>query len=138
LGVPGGGNPAPDFVIGAREGENLFTNSVIVLDAKTGDYKHHFKIVPMDWHDWDVSNPPVLIRSMGGRQLMLVVPKDGHLYGFDLSNNVRLHRVPVTQVENVAEAFTPGKAVRFLPWRRGWGRMEQSGLRSEDELGSDR
>jgi alcohol dehydrogenase (cytochrome c) len=112
--VPGG-NPAPDFVIGAREGENLFTNSVVVLDAKTGDYKDHFKIVPKDWHDWDVSNPPVLIRSMGGKELMLVAPKDGHLYGFDLANNRRLYRVPVTQVENVEQAFTPGRAVRFCP-----------------------
>jgi alcohol dehydrogenase (cytochrome c) len=112
--VPGG-NPAPDFVIGAREGENLFTNSVVVLDAKTGDYKDHFKIVPKDWHDWDVSNPPVLIRSMGGKEPMLVAPKDGHLYGFDLANNRRLYRVPVTQVENVEQAFTPGRAVRFCP-----------------------
>jgi alcohol dehydrogenase (cytochrome c) len=47
--VPGG-NPAPDFAIGAREGENLYTDSVVVLDAKTGDYKYHFKIVPKDWH----------------------------------------------------------------------------------------
>ena len=84
--VPGG-NPAPDFAIAAREGENLYTDSVVVLDAKTGDYKHHFKIVPKDWHDWDVSNPPVLIRTMGGKQLMSVAPKDGQLYGFDLANN---------------------------------------------------
>jgi len=112
--VPGG-NPAPDFVIGAREGENLYTNSVVVLDAKSGNYKQHFKIVPKDWHDWDVSNPPVLIRSAGGKELMLVAPKDGHLYGFDRADNNRLYRVPVTQVENVAEAFMPGKAVRFCP-----------------------
>jgi glucose dehydrogenase len=59
--VPGG-NPAPDFAIAAREGENLFTDSVVVLDARTGDYKRHFKIVPKDWHDWDVSNPPVLMQ----------------------------------------------------------------------------
>ena len=64
--VPGG-NPAPDFAIGAREGENLYTDSVVVLDAKTGDYKYHFKLVPKDWHDWDVSNPPVLIQTMGGK-----------------------------------------------------------------------
>jgi alcohol dehydrogenase (cytochrome c) len=112
--VPGG-NPAPDFVIPAREGDNLYTDSVIVLDARTGDYKRHFKIVPKDWHDWDVSNPPILIRSMGGKDLMVVAPKDGHLYGFDLANNNRLYRVPVTQVEDVAEAFVPGKAVRFCP-----------------------
>jgi PQQ-dependent dehydrogenase (methanol/ethanol family) len=112
--VPGG-NPAPDFAIAAREGENLYTDSVVVLDAKTGDYKHHFKIVPKDWHDWDVSNPPVLIQTMGGKQLMSVAPKDGQLYGFDLANNSLLYRVPVTYVEDVAATFSPGKAVHFCP-----------------------
>jgi alcohol dehydrogenase (cytochrome c) len=56
--VPGG-NPAPDFAIAAREGENLYTDSVVVLDAKTGDYKHHFKLVPKDWHDWDAACRPL-------------------------------------------------------------------------------
>ena len=60
-----GGNPAPDFAIGVREGDNLYTDSVVVLDAKTGDYKNHFKLVPKDWHDWDVSNPPILIQDDG-------------------------------------------------------------------------
>ena len=112
--VPGG-NPAPDFAIAAREGENLYTDSVVVLDAKTGDYKHHFKLVPKDWHDWDVSNPPVLIQTMGGKQIMVAAPKDGYLYGFDLADNSLLYRVPVTQVENVAETFAPGEAVHFCP-----------------------
>ncbi len=112
--VPGG-NPAPDFALAAREGENLYTDSVIVLDARTGDYKHHFKIVPQDWHDWDVSNPPVLIQTTGGKQLMVVAPKDGHLYGFDLVSNSLLYRVPVTRVEDVAATFSPGKAVHFCP-----------------------
>ena len=61
--VPGG-NPAPDFASGAREGENLFTDSVVVLDAKTGDYKSNFKVVKKDWHDWDVSGPPILLQTM--------------------------------------------------------------------------
>ena len=112
--VPGG-NPAPDFAIAAREGENLYTDSVVVLDAKTGDYKHHFKIVPKDWHDWDVSNPPVLIQTMGGKQLMAVAPKDGHLYGIDLANNSLLYRVPVTRVEDPGESFSPGTDVHFCP-----------------------
>ena len=46
-----------------------------------------FQDVPKDWHDWDVSNPPILIQTKGGKQLMVVAPKDGHLYGFDLANN---------------------------------------------------
>src|SRR5271156_6354062 len=112
--VPGG-NPAPDFAIGVREGENLYTDSVVVLDAKSGDYKYHFKLVPKDWHDWDVSNPPVLIQTMGGKQLMVDAPKDGYLYGFDLADNKALYRVPVTQIENVAATLSPGKDVHFCP-----------------------
>ncbi len=42
----------------AREGENLYSGSVVVLDAKTGAYRNHFEIAGEDWHDWDVSNPP--------------------------------------------------------------------------------
>jgi alcohol dehydrogenase (cytochrome c) len=118
--VPGG-NPAPDFVQGgldganARAGSNLYSDSVVVLDSKTGDYKSHFKTVPHDWHDWDVSNPPILIQTMGGKQLMAVAPKDGHLYGVDLATNTQVYRVPVTTVENADVAFTPGKSVHFCP-----------------------
>jgi alcohol dehydrogenase (cytochrome c) len=112
--VPGG-NPAPDFALGAREGENLYTDSVIVLDARTGNYKHHFKLVPKDWHDWDVSNPPILIQTMGGKRLMSVAPKDGHLYGFDLATNGLLYRVPATRVENAEAPFSLNKPVHFCP-----------------------
>jgi len=112
--VPGG-NPAPDFAIGVREGENFYTDSVVVLDPKTGDYKRDFKIVLKDWHDWDVSNPPILIQTMGGKQLMAVAPKDGELYGIDLATNSLLYRVPVTRVEDPAAAFSPGKDVHFCP-----------------------
>src|SRR5271167_2062182 len=122
--VPGG-NPAPDFVQGgvegpnAREGQNLYSDSVVVLDSKTGDYKSHFKTLPYDWHDWDVSNPPILIQTMGGKQLMAVAPKDGHLYGFDLATNERLYRVPVTRVEDATVSFEPGKDVLFCPGPTG-------------------
>ncbi len=112
--VPGG-NPAPDFAIGVREGSNIFANSVVVLDAKTGNYKNHFAVVLKDWHDYDVSNPPILIQTMGGKQLMAVAPKDGLLYGYDLATNKLIYRVPVTQVENLAESFSPGDYVHFCP-----------------------
>ncbi len=64
-----GGNPAPDFAMGPREGANLYSGSVIVLDAKTGAYQNHFKLVPRDWHDWDVSSAPAIIQTAGGRKL---------------------------------------------------------------------
>ncbi len=112
--VPGG-NPAPDFGADMREGENLYSGSVVVLDAKTGDYKTHFKIVPKDWHDWDMSTAPVLIQSAAGRNMMIVAPKDGHLYGFDLSTAKMLYRNPMTKVENADAPFTPGESVRYCP-----------------------
>ena len=112
--VPGG-NPGPDFASGARQGSNLYVDSVVVLDAKTGNYKNHFQLVPKDWHDYDVSNPPILLQSRGGKQIMAVAPKDGHLYGYDLADNKQLYRVPITTVENDAETFAVGKLVHFCP-----------------------
>jgi alcohol dehydrogenase (cytochrome c) len=113
------GNPAPDFALGPRNGENLYTGSILVLDAKTGAYKNHFKLVPKDWHDWDASNPPALIQTAGGKKLMSVAPKDGHLYGFDRTTNTLLYRVPATTIENVDEPFAVGKQVHFCPGGAG-------------------
>ena len=137
--VPGG-NPSPDFVQGGlegssgREGQNLYSDSVVVLDAKTGDYKNHFHLVPHDWHDWDVSNPPILIQTRGGRQLMAVAPKDGHLYGFDLADSSLVYRVPVTRVENVDAPFVPGKSVHFCPGPVGGGEWNSPAYVPETNL----
>ena len=86
----------------------------MVLDAKTGDYKNHFKVVKKDWHDWDVSvRHPA---SNRGRQaLMSVAPKDGHLYAYDLATNKLLYRVPVTTIENVEGTFAVGQNVIVCP-----------------------
>ncbi|UPT96125.1 PQQ-binding-like beta-propeller repeat protein [Bradyrhizobium barranii subsp. apii] len=115
------GNPAPDYDNSVRQGDNLFTGSVVVLDAKTGAYKNHFQLVARDWHDWDVSNPPALIKTRGGKRLMAVAPKDGHLYGFDLADKKLLYRTPVTRIENVEEPFAVDKDVHFCPGAAGGG-----------------
>jgi alcohol dehydrogenase (cytochrome c) len=113
------GNPAPDFALGPREGENLFTDSIVVLDAKSGAYRNHFKLVPKDWHDWDASAAPAVIRTRAGKKLLAVAPKDGHLYGFDLADNAMLFRVPATRIENVEASFATDKPVRFCPGAGG-------------------
>ncbi len=116
--VPGG-NPGPDFADGVREGENLYTGSVVVLDAKTGNYKNHFKLVPKDWHDWDISNTPALIHTKGGKRLMTVAPKNGYLFGIDLATNATLYRTPATKIENSEAPFEVGKPVHFCPGSTG-------------------
>ncbi len=112
--VPGG-NPAPDFAATLRGGANLYTDSVVVLDARTGAYRTHFKLMPKDWHDWDISSAPALVTTASGKHVMLVAPKDGHLYGFDLDTKERLYRVPVTAVENADVPFSAEKSVHFCP-----------------------
>src|SRR5262249_61410099 len=112
------GNPAPDYANGVRQGDNLFTGSVVVLDAKTGAYKNHFQLVPRDYHDWDVSNPPILIRTAGGKRLMAVSPKDGQLYGFDLAHNKPLSPSPGARSEHVRKTFAVDQDGHFLPGAR--------------------
>src|SRR5579859_4111309 len=115
--VPGG-NPAPDFVNAYRKGANLFTGSVVVLDARTGAYERHFQVARHDFHDWDASTAPALFTTRAGRKMMAVAPKDGHLYGFDLVSNTAIYRKPETTVTNVDAPLTP-KGTRFCPGSQG-------------------
>jgi alcohol dehydrogenase (cytochrome c) len=115
------GNSAPDFAAGLRKGTNLYSGSVVVLDAMTGAYKRHFALTSGDWHDWDVSNTPALLRTRAGRRLMSIAPKDGFLYGIDLDKNAILYRVPVTRIENADVPFSTDSAVHFCPGARGGG-----------------
>jgi alcohol dehydrogenase (cytochrome c) len=108
-------NPSPDYVKSVRGGENLYTNSVVVLDAKTGNYINHFPSAPTDWHDWDVSSAPSIFMTHGGKQLLSFAPKNGHLYGFDLATRQLLYRSPVTRIENADVPLSTDKAVHFCP-----------------------
>ncbi|MEO7363327.1 MAG: PQQ-binding-like beta-propeller repeat protein [Gemmatimonadaceae bacterium] len=77
------GNPAPDFDIESRAGDNFYTNSVIALDAKSGRMLAYNQIVKRDIHDWDVDSPPTLITTAGGKLLVASANKDGFLTVLD-------------------------------------------------------
>ena len=62
-----------------------------------------------------MSNPPILVRTQGGKDLVVVAPKDGHVYGIDRATGERLYRVPATQIANVEAPFVVGEPVRFCP-----------------------
>ena len=57
----GTGNPAPDWNGDSRQGDNLYSDSAIALDADTGELKWFFQFVPHDVHDWDATQIPVLV-----------------------------------------------------------------------------
>jgi alcohol dehydrogenase (cytochrome c) len=113
------GNSAPDFAPKLREGANMYSGSVVVLDAKTGAYKRHYALTSGDWHDWDVSNTPTLVRTQGGQRLMALAPKDGRLYGFNLDSGAMTYRTEVNRIENPDVPLSADKPVHFCPGARG-------------------
>jgi alcohol dehydrogenase (cytochrome c) len=54
------GNPSPNFNSDDREGENLFTNSILALDADSGKLQWYFQFTPHDAFDWDATEIVVL------------------------------------------------------------------------------
>ena len=115
------GNPAPDFMPQLREGANLYANSVISLDARTGRFRDYVQVLDghRDWHDWDVSATPALIRTRGGRPLLAIAGKDGLLHGVDPAPMRILWSVPTTTRENVDAPLTHTRATRFCPGTQG-------------------
>lgn len=102
-------NPAPDFAAAARPGTNLHTNSVVVLDARTGIPQWSAQLVPSDSHDWDLTHASPLFQATVGnrrRDLVATVGKDGLLRVLDRKNGERLYEVAVTTRENADAAIT--------------------------------
>ena len=80
------GNPAPDYDGTVREGDNLYTDSVVALDPETGRLKWYFQHTPHDTHDWDSNQDPVLIDAeFKGRQRKLLIQanRNGFYYVLD-------------------------------------------------------
>ncbi|HTQ35991.1 MAG TPA: PQQ-binding-like beta-propeller repeat protein [Steroidobacteraceae bacterium] len=112
------GNPWPDIDKGYRPGDNLFTNSVVVLDARTGALKWWHQVSPGDWMDLDIVAAPVLYRVGAARDLMAIGGKDGHVTVVDRDTHQRVFRTPVTTVETIPENPPPGGA-RMCPGYAG-------------------
>src|SRR4051812_19956946 len=79
------GNPAPDFDIELRKGDNLYSNSVIALSARSGRMLGYNQLVKRDAHDWDVDSPPTLATTRSGRPIVASANKDGLLSILDRS-----------------------------------------------------
>ena len=82
----GAGNPGPDYNGEVRGGDNLYSDSVLALDADTGELKWYFQFTPHDIHDWDATQIPVLADAeFDGRQrkLMLWPNRNAFFYVLD-------------------------------------------------------
>ena len=82
----GTGNPVPPADEGASSGDQLYSDSVVALDADTGAYRWHYQFTPGDNHDWDAAHVPVLIDlEWQGlqRKVLLTATKNGVMYVLD-------------------------------------------------------
>jgi PQQ-dependent dehydrogenase (methanol/ethanol family) len=108
------GNPAPTNAPESRPGANLFTNSVVVLDARTGALKWWYQLDPNDSHDYDLGAAPMLYTTSDGRQVVAAAGKDGYLHVVDRLTHRLLFKTAVTTIEN--EGVRPSeKERRFCP-----------------------
>lgn len=109
----GTGSPSVDFYGGDREGQNLFANCVIALDAATGKRIWHFQTVHHDLWDHDIPCPPNLLTVMHrGKPTDAVAQatKSGHVFVFD-----RMTGQPLFPVEEVKVPVSPA-----LPGEKPW------------------
>ncbi len=93
------GNPVPDFAPGDRPGANLYTNSVVVLDARTGALKWWYQLAPNDGLDHDLAAAPMLYRNSAHKQMVAAGGKDGYVHIVDRTTHKLVAKTPVTTVD---------------------------------------
>jgi PQQ-dependent dehydrogenase (methanol/ethanol family) len=99
------GNPWPDFYGGARRGDNLYSDSLVALDADTGKLKWYFQFTPHDTHDWDAQAWPVLLDTVyegRPRKLVLHPNRNGFFYVLDRTTGEFLRATPYVKRLNWA------------------------------------
>jgi alcohol dehydrogenase (cytochrome c) len=103
----GTGNPAPQFDAEYRAGDNLYTDSLLALDADTGKMKWYFQYTPNDPYDHDeIGDNQLIDMTIDGapRKLIVHAARNGFVYAFDRTNG----------------QFLSGQQyVQFLTWTNG-------------------
>jgi len=83
------GNPGLDYFGDERQGDNLYSDSVLALEARTGKLRWYFQFTPHDIHDWDAQEPPVLVDTNWQgqpRKLLIQANRNGFFYVLDRTN----------------------------------------------------
>ncbi len=93
----GVGNPGPDWNGDGRPGDNLYTCSLLAIEAATGRLRWHFQFTPHDTHDWDANEIPVLFEGVAGgrpRKLVAMANRNAFYYVLDRETGEFLVGVP--------------------------------------------
>jgi alcohol dehydrogenase (cytochrome c) len=110
----GTGNPNPDYYGEGRRGDNLYTNSLVAIDAATGTPRWHYQFTPHDTHDWDSNHVPVLANmTIGGavRKVVMVANRNGFFYVLDRRDGTLLLGKPFTDTTWAREIGRDGRPI---------------------------
>ena len=89
----GTGNPQPVLAGQSREGDNLYTCSIVALNPNTGKMAWYYQVTPHDTHDWDAAQTPVLIDGVFDgrpRKLLAQASRNGHYFLLDRATGEHL------------------------------------------------
>jgi alcohol dehydrogenase (cytochrome c) len=104
------GNPHPDTDGDERAGSNLYTNSDLAIDVKTGKIIWYYQFTPHDLHDWDANQPIVLVDATWkgqARKLLLHANRNGFLYVLDRTTGQPLSATKMVRKLNWASGIDP-------------------------------
>jgi alcohol dehydrogenase (cytochrome c) len=102
----GVGNPGPDWNGDQRGGDNLYTCSIVALDAESGKLRWHFQFTPHETHDWDAAHVPVLTNAkINGKERKLILNANRNAFYYVLDRETG--------------EFIAGKPYAKQTWARG-------------------
>jgi alcohol dehydrogenase (cytochrome c) len=119
------GNAGPDYNGDVREGDNLYSSSVVALDADTGKIKWHYQFSPHDEFDYDAVQVPVLADIVWKgvtRRVMLWANRNGFFYVLDRATGQFLLGKPFVEVNWASGFDEKGRPMRVtgkLPTAEG-------------------
>ncbi|MBO9619708.1 MAG: PQQ-binding-like beta-propeller repeat protein [Niabella sp.] len=135
------GSVAGDFYGGIRKGTNLFANSIVALDAETGNYLWHYQTVHHDLWDRDLpANPNLVTVTVNGKKAAALaqITKQGYIFLLDRTNGkpiFEIREMPVSTKGLPGEEPWPTQPVPVLPEPFARQQFTAADIFSIDEAG---
>lgn len=129
----GTSNASPDFNRDDRLGDNLYTATVLALDAKSGKIKWHRQEVPNDTWDFDSAYESLLVPQSGGKSALVHLNKNGFVYVMDKDNGSMVNAWQYTENMNWAKGVDPKTG---LPIEPNYPETDKSKLHCPNLLGA--
>ncbi|MEE2965602.1 MAG: PQQ-dependent dehydrogenase, methanol/ethanol family [Acidobacteriota bacterium] len=110
----GTGNPNPDYYGDDRLGDNLYTASIVALNADTGVIEWHYQFTPHDVNDWDSNHVPVqadILWDGSPRKVVMVANRNGFFYVLDRVTGELLLGKPFTDTTWARELDDDGRPI---------------------------